>query len=108
MKNWRRVFLGTLSSALIVLPTLSVSAESGQSMNEPGNMQQRPDTRQGQGATMGREGKSDSMKKGKSATGEPAAGGPQGEDKAGGSGPSGPEALPPGKAPQFEGGKKTK
>jgi len=38
-------------------------------------------------------------------TDEPAAGGSQGEDKAGGAGPSGPRAMPKGEAPQFEGGK---
>jgi len=104
MKNWRRVFLGTISSALVALPVVAVSAETSQQTG-----------RQSQGSTMGDSGQRSGMdqgqkgqQKGKSATGEPAAGGPEGEDKAGGSGPSGPQAMPPGKAPQFEGGKKTK
>jgi hypothetical protein len=41
-------------------------------------------------------------KKGLGVTDRPAAGGPMGEDKAGGAGPIGPRALPPGPAPGFE------
>ena len=39
---------------------------------------------------------------------EPNAGGPMGETETGGSGPSGPAPLPPGKAPGFEGAGKDK
>ncbi|MEX5218792.1 MAG: PRC-barrel domain-containing protein [Nitrospira sp.] len=42
--------------------------------------------------------------KGLGVTDQPAAAGSQGEDSVGGSGPSGPRGLPPGKAPGFEGG----
>ena len=42
--------------------------------------------------------------KGLGVTDRPAAAGSQGEDAVGGAGPSGPRAMPPGKAPGFEGG----
>ncbi|MGQ0809899.1 MAG: PRC-barrel domain-containing protein [Nitrospiraceae bacterium] len=51
-----------------------------------------------------RESKIDRSKPG-DVTEQPAAGGMMGEEKAGGGGPAGPRALPPGPAPQFEGGK---
>jgi hypothetical protein len=41
-------------------------------------------------------------------TQQPASAGPSGESQVGGSGPSGPRGLPPGEAPQFEGGKQAK
>lgn len=94
MKNWRRMFMGTLSATLLTVPfgiPLVSSAEAEQ---------------QKEGHSAQSQGKSDEQSKGKSATGQPSAGGPQGEDKAGGSGPSGPQSTPPGKAPQFEGANK--
>ncbi|SLM48123.1 protein of unknown function [Nitrospira japonica] len=91
MKNWRRLFLGLTSTALLMVPFgLPVGAEQ---------------QKEGQSSSQS-QGKSDEQSKGKSATGQPSAGGPQGEDKAGGGGPSGPQATPPGKAPQFEGANK--
>jgi len=90
MKNWRRFFLGVTSTALFMAP-LGIPAGAEQ---------------QKEGQSSQSQGKSDEQSKGKSATGQPSAGGPQGEDKAGGSGPSGPQATPPGKAPQFEGANK--
>lgn len=94
MKNWRRLFIGTLSAALLTVPfgipfISNVAAEQ-----------------QKEGQSSQSQGKSDEQSKGKSATGQPSAGGPQGEDKAGGGGPSGPQATPPAKAPQFEGANK--
>jgi len=94
MKNWRRVFLGTMSAALLIVP-FGVSFISNVAAEQH---------KEGQSSQT--QGKSDEQSKGKSATGQPSAGGPQGEDKAGGSGPSGPQSTPPGKSPQFEGANK--
>lgn len=94
MKNWRRLFLGTMSAALLTVPFgVPLISDAGAEQQKEGQSSQSP-------------GKSDEQSKGKSATGQPSAGGPQGEDKAGGSGPSGPQSTPPGKAPQFEGASK--
>jgi len=102
MKNWRRLFLRTMSAALFTVPfglhSLTVPAGAEQ--------QKEKQTSQSHGKSGESHGKSDEQSKGKSATGQPSAGGPQGEDKAGGSGPSGPQSTPPGTAPQFEGANK--
>lgn len=111
MKNWRRLFLGAVSSALVILPAAPLSITLNQAFAEQQKESQGQGHQSGkssQGSTTGPQGKTGEQQKGKSATGEPAAGGPGGEEKTGGSGPSGPQSLPPGGAPQFEGAKKGK
>ena len=81
---------------------------SGSSMDSRSSGSSMGKSSDGSGSSGSMSGSGSSGDKGKSATGQPAVAGPQGEEKAGGSGPSGPQSLPPGGSPQFEGGKKAK